>query len=77
MAKCTVEPKLDFDKFTEACERFRKICEEEIEKRCGEIKMSQDKILKLMTDYKLEMKHDPETGDWIFNVSVSEKEKKS
>ena len=42
-----------------------------------EIKMSQDKILKLMTEYKLEMKHDPETGDWIFNVSVSEKEKKS
>ena len=36
MAKCKVEPKLDFDKFTEACERFKKICEEEIEKRCGE-----------------------------------------
>lgn len=36
MAKCTVEPKLDYDKFKESCERFRKICEEEIEKRCGE-----------------------------------------
>lgn len=75
MAKCEIE--LNIDKLEEVRERFKKICEEEIEKRCGEIKMSQDKILKLMTDYKLEMKHDPETGDWIFNVSVSEKEKKS
>lgn len=30
MAKCTVEPKLDFDKFTEACERFKEICEREM-----------------------------------------------
>lgn len=30
MAKCTVEPKLDFDKFKEACERFKKICEREM-----------------------------------------------
>lgn len=30
MAKCEVEPKLDFDKFTEACERFKKICEREM-----------------------------------------------
>ena len=42
-----------------------------------EIEMQMDMIEKLMTEYKLEMKHDPETGDWIFNVSVSEKEKKS
>lgn len=34
MAKCTVE--LDLSKLEEARERFRKICEEEIEKRCGE-----------------------------------------
>lgn len=37
-----------------------------------EIKMSQDKILKLMTKYKLDMKHDPESGDWVFNVSVQD-----
>lgn len=30
MAECKVEPKLDFDKFTEACERFKKICEREM-----------------------------------------------
>ena len=30
MAKCEVEPKLDYDKFKEACERFKKICEREM-----------------------------------------------
>lgn len=34
MAKCKVEPKLDFDKFTEACERFKKICEREMGEAC-------------------------------------------
>lgn len=34
MAKCTVEPKLDFDKFKEACERFKKICEREMGDAC-------------------------------------------
>ena len=37
MAKCTVEPKLDFDKFTEACERFKKICERELGDACAYI----------------------------------------
>lgn len=36
MAKCTVEPKLDFDKFTEACERFKEICEREMGDACEE-----------------------------------------
>ena len=34
MAKCTVE--LDLSKLEEAHERFKKICDEEMEKRCGE-----------------------------------------
>ena len=37
MAKCTVEPKLDFDKFTEACERFKEICEREMGDACAYI----------------------------------------
>ena len=37
MAKCTVEPKLDFDKFTEACERFKEICERELGDACAYI----------------------------------------
>ena len=34
MAKCEIE--LNIDKLEEVRERFKKICEEEIEKRCGE-----------------------------------------
>ena len=37
MAKCKVEPKLDFDKFTEACERFKEICEREMGDACSHI----------------------------------------
>ena len=37
MAKCTVEPKLDFDKFTEDCERFKELCERELGDACAYI----------------------------------------
>lgn len=40
-----------------------------------EVKMSKEKVLKLMTTYTLQYRHDPEEDTWVFEVESHKKEK--
>lgn len=42
-----------------------------------EVHMSKDKVLKLMTEYKMEQRYDEETDCWVFNIEHDVKGEKS
>lgn len=42
-----------------------------------EVHMSKDKVLKLMTEYKMEQKYDESTDCWVFNIEHNVKGEKS